>query len=87
MTSKNACMFLGGTMKQFTLRSVPQNVDQMLRATARKRGKSINKVAIELLKESLCVPDSASKKRSVRHLAGTWSAADVRFFEKNPRMF
>jgi hypothetical protein len=74
-------------MKQFTLRSIPQNIDQMLRATARKRGKSMNKVAIELLKESLCVPDSAFKKRSVRHLAGTWSAADVRAFEKNTRMF
>jgi plasmid stability protein len=74
-------------MKQFTLRSIPQNVDQMLRATARKRGTSINKAAIELLKESLCVPEGASKKRSVRHLMGTWSAADVHAFEKNTRIF
>lgn len=74
-------------MKQFTLRSIPPNVEQMLRVTARKRGKSINKVAIELLRESLHVPESESRKRSIRHLAGGWSAADAHAFEKNTALF
>lgn len=74
-------------MNQLTLRHIPKNTESLLRLTAKKSGKSINKTAIDLLNKSLGLSDSSRKKRSFSNCTGTWSKNDVEEFEANTKVF
>ncbi len=45
---------------QYTVRDVPKSLDRALRARAKARGKSLNRITLEILHEALGV-DSALK--------------------------
>lgn len=76
-------------MNQLTLRQIPGPVERKLRAEARKKGKSINKTAVEMLAKALGVGprEEQRKKRDIRPVFQKWSPKQQREFEKNTRAF
>jgi len=61
----NRCM-------QYTIRNVPDAVDEALRNTARQQGKSLNEVAIEALARGAGVSGERRRQRDLSDIAGTW---------------
>ena len=61
----NICM-------QYTIRNVPDTLDEALRRVARERGKSLNEVAIEALARGAGVSGERGRQRDLNDIAGTW---------------
>ena len=61
----NICM-------QYTIRNVPDILDEALRRAARERGKSLNEVAIEALARGAGVTGERVRQRDLNDIAGTW---------------
>lgn len=61
----NACM-------QYTIRNVPNILDEALRRAARERGKSLNEMAIEALARGAGVTGERGRQRDLSDIAGTW---------------
>jgi hypothetical protein len=61
----NECM-------QYTIRKVPDSLDEALRRAARERGKSLNEVAIEALARGAGVAGERNRQRNLADIAGTW---------------
>jgi plasmid stability protein len=57
---------------QYTIRSVPPEVDNALRRRAELEGKSLNTVALEILAEGLDLEGSAMEYNDLDDLVGTW---------------
>ena len=57
---------------QYTIRGVPQTVDEALRERARTEGKSLNEVAVTALTEGLGLGESDVIRRDLSDVAGTW---------------
>jgi hypothetical protein len=64
-TAYNTCM-------QYTIRNVPQTLDEALRRAARERGKSLNEVAIEALARGAGIARERTRQRDLADIAGTW---------------
>jgi len=61
----NACM-------QYTIRNVPDILDEALRRAAREQGKSLNEVAIEALARGAGVSGQRGRQRDLSDIEGTW---------------
>ena len=61
----NVCM-------QYTIRNVPEYLDDALRHTARAQGKSLNEVAVEALVLGAGLSQVVRRRRDVRDIAGNW---------------
>ena len=61
----NICM-------QYTIRNVPDSLDEALRRAAREQGKSLNDVAIEALARGAGVAGERGRQRDLSDIAGTW---------------
>ncbi len=61
----NVCM-------QYTIRKVPESLDEALRRATRERGKSLNEVAIEALARGVGVAADRGRQRDLGDVAGTW---------------
>lgn len=59
---------------QYTIRSIPEQLDKLLRKEAADKGTSLNNVIIETLKQAKGIATKKSSYRSLDHLFGTWSA-------------
>jgi plasmid stability protein len=57
---------------QYTVRNVPQEIDQALRRRARREGKSLNEITVEALREAAGLSETSIKRRSFGDLVGTW---------------
>ena len=57
---------------QYTIRNVPDSLDQALRRAARERGKSLNEVAIDALARGAGITQERSRQRDLGDIAGTW---------------
>jgi len=57
---------------QYTIRNVPDTLDEALRRVARERGKSLNEVAIEALVRGAGVSGERGRQRDLKDIAGTW---------------
>ncbi|MGB2606338.1 MAG: hypothetical protein WBC78_22215 [Candidatus Sulfotelmatobacter sp.] len=57
---------------QYTIRNVPDSVDEALRRAAHERGKSLNEVAIEALARGAGVSGERGRQRDLGDIAGTW---------------
>ena len=57
---------------QYTIRNVPNTVNEALRRSARARGKSLNEVAIEALARGAGVTGESRRQRDLGDIAGTW---------------
>jgi hypothetical protein len=63
---------------QYTIRNVPNILDEALRRAARAQGKSLNEIAIEALVRGAGVTGEARRQRDLCDIAGTW-CEDVAF--------
>ena len=61
-------------MAQYTIRNVPESIDRTLREEARRRGKSLNEVALEVLRRGLGVDEAPPSYYDLDDLAGSWVA-------------
>lgn len=57
---------------QYTIRNVPDALDEALRRTARERGKSLNEVAVEALAKGAGITAELSRQRDLGDIVGTW---------------
>jgi plasmid stability protein len=57
---------------QYTIRNVPNAVDEALRKSARARGRSLNEMAIEALARGAGVNGETRRQRDLGDVAGTW---------------
>ena len=73
----------------FNLRGVPSEVMDLLKEEAKRLRTSINALIINMLERSLGVSTEISRPvyHDLDHLAGSWSPADVKDFEKNTQPF
>ena len=69
-------------MKTMTIRNVPIELAQALDRERRKRGTSLNRTVLALLRNALAVPNQAGRSNGLRQLAGTWSEAEYEQFEQ-----
>ena len=57
---------------QYTIRNVPDLLDEALRRTAREQGKSLNEVVIEALARGAGLGERRVRRRDLSDIAGTW---------------
>jgi plasmid stability protein len=57
---------------QYTIRNVPNTLDEALRRVARERGKSLNEVAIDALARGAGVTGERVPQRNLSDITGTW---------------
>ncbi|MPY88746.1 MAG: hypothetical protein GEU99_12560 [Luteitalea sp.] len=62
---------------QYTIRGIPETVDNAIRERARASGKSLNEAAVEALAEGAGVAGAPRKRRDLADIAGTWKADKV----------
>ncbi|HEY3355276.1 MAG TPA: hypothetical protein VGQ83_18645 [Polyangia bacterium] len=73
--------------KHLTLRSIPERLARALKAEAHRRGTSLNQTAKELLQRGLGLDDEVPYDNGLAALAGTWSEAELRDFERATACF
>jgi hypothetical protein len=59
---------------QYTIRGVPEAIDEAIRERARAEGKSLNEVAVEALASGVGVGPGDIVRRDLSDIAGTWRA-------------
>jgi plasmid stability protein len=59
-------------MIQYTVRNIPEHIDQALRARAHQERKSINQLTLELLAEAVGDRANDRPKRNLASIAGSW---------------
>lgn len=57
---------------QYTIRGIPEGLDDALRERARAEGKSLNEVAVEALTDGLGLGETAIVRRDLSDVVGTW---------------
>jgi hypothetical protein len=57
---------------QYTIRNVPDTLDEALRRVARERGKSLKETAIEALARGAGITMDRRQQRDLGDIAGTW---------------
>ena len=58
--------------RQYTIRSIPDQVDRELRRRAKEQNKSLNAIIIEVLEESCRAPESPRLNHDLDHYMGSW---------------
>lgn len=71
MLASIACNAYNNSM-QYTIRNVPNTLDEALRRAAREQDKSLNEVAIEALARGAGVTGERDRLRDLSDIAGTW---------------
>ena len=69
-------------MKTMTIRNVSPELAQALDKERRKRGISLNRTVLALLRNTLGVPSQPVRSNGLRELAGAWSEAEYQQFEQ-----
>ncbi len=64
-----------------TIRNVPLRLARTLKAESRRRGKSLNATAIDLLTAATGLHGAPLKRNGLEKLAGGWSAQEGRAFD------
>jgi len=57
---------------QYTIRNIPRDLDEALRARARMQGRSLNEVALEALRRDVGLAGSQPKRRDLSPFTGSW---------------
>jgi hypothetical protein len=57
---------------QYTIRNVPGRLDELLRRSAREKGKSLNEVAIEALSRGSGLSEQPRRQRDLSDITRTW---------------
>lgn len=69
-------------MKTMTIRNVPAELVRALDQERQRRGLSLNRTVLALLRNALGVPSATVRSNGLRHLAGNWSDEEYRAFEQ-----
>ena len=69
-------------MKAITIRNVPPEVAAALEAEKRRRGLSLNRTVLSVMREALGLSNSRRRSNGLRRLAGNWTQAESRQFEE-----
>ena len=72
-------------MKQLTLRGVDPELERRLREQARRKGESMNRTVLRLLRESTGVLPAKEEPivyHDLDHLAGTWTKEEADEFDQ-----
>lgn len=73
-------------MKQLTIRNVGSDLHQAVKNEARRRGLSINRYVLLILRDAVGLGDGQSNQtiefHDLDHLAGTWTEEEYRQFEE-----
>jgi plasmid stability protein len=72
-------------MRTLTVRNLPPEVAEALEREKRRRGESLNRTVIELLRQGLGV--GVARSNGLAGLAGKWSEEEFRRFEDAVRLF
>lgn len=70
---------------QYTIRNVPDKIDNALRKLAVRKGASLNAVALEALEAGAGTEENAVRYHDLDSLAGTWVQDDS--FDKSQAVF
>jgi hypothetical protein len=73
--------------KHLTVRGVPPELAKALDAERRRRGTSLNRTVIELLRAALGVARGSRRSNGLERLAGTWTRREHEDFEKATAVF
>ena len=57
---------------QYTIRNVPDTLDEALRRAAREQGKSLNDMAIDALARGAGITGERVRRRDLSDIVGTW---------------
>ncbi|MEN8805890.1 MAG: hypothetical protein ABF291_00335 [Desulfobacterales bacterium] len=68
-------------MSQITLRGMDPEVEREIRCIARKTGKSLNRVVLEMINKS-ATPAKTAPADSLRNLAGGWTEKEASEFNE-----
>ncbi len=77
-------------MAAISVRGVDDQLDAALKDEARRRGLSVNRLVLDLLRQELGLSpgrDRRPKRHDLDHLAGSWADAEVAEFERNTAEF
>ena len=74
-------------MRHLTVRNVPDTLAKELDRERLRRGQSLNQTVLDLLAQATGVSRPTDFDNGLGRLAGTWSAADLRSFDKATRAF
>ena len=69
-------------MRTMTIRNIPAELAQALDKERSRRGISLNRTVLALLRNALGVPNAAVRSNGLRDLAGTWSETEYKRFEQ-----
>ena len=72
----------GRVMKTMTIRNVSSDIATALDAERRRRGLSLNRTVLALLREALGISGARGRGNGLARLAGTWSEDEYREFEQ-----
>ena len=68
-------------MKHVTIRNLPPQVAEALENEKRRRGHSLNRTVIELLRQVLGLGSGRKRSNGLARLGGTWGADELKQFE------
>ncbi len=72
-------------MSQITIRGIDPAIERKIRGIAKKKGKSLNRVILDMVYQSagLKMQDRKPAAHSLKRLAGGWSEKDAVEFEES----
>ena len=74
-------------MKTMTIRNVSPELAEALEAEKRRRGLSLNRTVLALMREALGISDGRGCSNGLRRLSGAWSEEEFRRFEESVAPF
>ena len=74
-------------MKTMTIRSVPAELAAALENEKRRRGASLNRTVLALIREGLGLSESGPRSNGLRSLAGSWSENEYQKFKRASAIF
>ena len=74
-------------VKANTIRYVDQRLARALQAEKRRRGTSLNRTVLDLLRHTLGVDVDDGRSNGLHELAGTWSDVELAEFEEATAAF
>ena len=76
-------------MSQITLRGLDPVVERKIRKMAKKSGKSLNRIILDMVNQSTGFEKEQNRPAasSLKKLAGGWSAKDAEEFKKSIKLF
>ncbi len=75
------------SVKAITIRYVDERLSRALQEEKRRRGKSLNRTVLDLLRHALGVDSVEGRSNGLRELSATWSDAELAEFEEATAVF